>query len=269
MIETLTNAKGWRLVKRIVVASLFFIFLSACTLTTNNDINGKSEELMLKDIAYDNRSNYSNTVYIQEEESFEPYIVISKNYNNGVLLLREYLLDDEICFSAEKSYGSCGGYYPISNVDNYLTSVFLQKLPPELRQQVLETSIKVASLDSVSTGGRGVESVKRRVFLLSAKELGIKSFVASKEGNRLSYFNDSANWIAVNSSGDARNYWLRSAFLGDDIQAWVIACDGKYGGSRVSAPLALRPAFCLSSDTKIERKEGVVGNEAVYVLKMD
>jgi len=255
-------------VKKITCLCLLLALISACALTKNEKGNNenKTGDIMLKDITYNKRSNSSFTIYIKEDDSFEPYLVIDNNYSNGVLLLRKYLLDEEVIFNDQKSQGSNGGYYPASNVDTYLNTIYFSKLSSELQDIILDATISVSTLEGVGGGGSIIETenIQRKIFLLSATELNIKSGMASKEGIPLDYFNKTDNWIAVNKNGEARNYWLRSAYHWDDIQAWVIASDGTYGGASVSSTLAIRPAFCIPGNISI--KEENVNGESVYVI---
>jgi hypothetical protein len=220
---------------------------------------------MLKDISFSKNSEDPDdfTVYIQESDVLVPYLAISSDYEGGILLLRKYLLDETVPFSYEKSQGSSGGYYPASYVDGYLNGTFFERLAPELRELINNTAISVSTLEGVGSGGgdRGTEIVQRKIFLLSATELNIKSGMASSEGKALDYFKkvgsvavgeNGGGLVAIYENGEADAYWLRSAYHWDDIQAWSVGSDGTCGGSSVSLDLAIRPAFCLPGDTVID-----------------
>ncbi len=216
-------------------------------MTGNNDTSSYSPPKTIKDIAFDINKEYEFTVYIKEKDSYEPYLVIESKYDKGVLLLKKYLEGEDIFFNPQKSQGTRGGYYPKSNVDSYLNSEFKSRFSTTLQNKILDTTISVTTKDGVGSGGmkRDTENVQRKLFLLSATELNIRDGMACVEGKPLKYFKGEKNFIATNNKGDAMAYWLRTAYLWDDIQAWAIslAGSGAAGGVSVSSTLAVRPAF--------------------------
>ena len=221
-----------------VIIPMLLIFLSACEAHKDNILN--SQESI-------------KTVYVKENNNYEPYLVITDNYNGNMLLLRKYLCNEQIYFSGEKSHGSNGGYYPCSHIDNYLNTEFLSLFSHEMQEKIISSQIDVSALDSISGGGaiRNTEKISRKIFLLSATELNIKSGMALREGTPLKYFKDNKNVIAYTDDNTPQVQWLRSAYLWDDIQAWTIGCEGEYGGSSVSLEFYFRPAFCIDKNTNI------------------
>lgn len=252
-------------VKKIIVIGLFLLLLGISGCSKYRIDKGN---MTIKDIVYEKESDNSNeyTVFIGENGSLEPYIAIDDN-NSGVLLLRKYLLDIPIPYNTETSFGSKSGYYSESIVDNYLNKEYLLTLCHYTQGIIKDSSIKISTLKTVDSGGsiRKTESIERKAFVLSATELGIKSNMTSKENESLNYFKDNDNLIATYKDGVADAYWLRSAYLWDDHQAWAVGSDGRVGGSLVSFEYTLRPAFYLPRDTPIE-KEYLDGND-VYVIK--
>lgn len=248
----------------IILLCVSLGILSACSIIGNT---GKSK-MLIKDIAYkhqkQNESEY--TVYLQEKDSLEPYLVLTSDYNGSVLLMRKYVWDDLVYYSEEKSQGTRGGYYPASNVDKYLNTIFFSALSLELQNKILDTAISVVDFDSIGKGGGRVETeiIQRKIFLLSASEMNISSGMSATEGKRLNYFKNESRYIATYKNGIAEAYWLRSTYLWDDIQGWSIGSDGYYGGSSVSSEYALRPVFCLSCDTIICEKK--VDRKTIYVI---
>jgi hypothetical protein len=230
----------------------------------NSNTNAKT----IRDIAYEkNRDDPETyTIYIQEDDVFEPYFVVSDNYNGNCLLVRKFLVNENLVFSYEKSQGSYGGYYPDNEIDKYVNTVYFAKLSSTVQDKVLDTSIVVSTKDGVRSGsGIGkTENVKRKVFILSATELNIKSIMASAEGKPLAYFKNTENLVAYHNVDKAGDYWLRSSYHWDDIQAWMITYNGTCTGAAVSQKLSVRPAFCLQRDAVIQKEN--IGNKTVYVI---
>lgn len=248
----------------MVIISIFCFAPGCIQRADHNDNN-----FILKDIVYNkNNSDDDFTLYIKENDVYVPYIVISDDYGGGVLVVRKYLLDAHTHFNAQKSYGSAGGYYPNSHVDQYLTDVFLPQLSAAMQEAILQTPVEVSTVRTVTSGGAvgETETISRKVFLLSATEMNIKTGMAGREGKALSYFKNSKSYVVCTEDGQADAYWLRSAYLWDDIQAWVIGADGKYGGGSVSLSYSLRPAFCLSKDTRINTDTDVIPGKTVYTV---
>ncbi len=221
------------------------------------------------DIAYDVDSWHGYTVYLKEGKSYETYLVLVGDYDNGVLLLREHVLDEEVCFRDTKSYGSNGSYYPASDIDTYLNTTFYNSLPFELRQLILDTTIEVISLEGVDTAREITEQIKRKVFLLSAKEINARSRMANPEGSVISYFETTGSYIATNKDGKKRNYWLRSTYQVDDVHAWVVDYEGGRGPAAVSIILGVRPAFCIDKNTPIKKSSTQIEGKTVYFLDME
>jgi len=236
----------------------------------NNDGSSYSPPETIKDIAYDVNKEYEYTIYIKENESYEPYLVLDSKYDKGVLLLKKYLEGEDVCFNPHQSQGSRGGYYPESNVDVYLSTDFLSRFTTTFQNKILDTTISVTTIDGVGAAGRKreTESIQRKIFLLSATELNLKSILACVEGKPLAYFKGGKNYIATNKNGDAMAYWLRTAYLWSDIQAWSIGITGggAVGGDLVSTTLAVRPAFCIDGSTAIKETDGIIEGKKVYTL---
>lgn len=225
--------------------------------------------LSIRDISFDSNNDYENIVYIQEAESYEPYLVVSKDYKGGVLVLRQHLLDEDICYNDAGAEGALGGYYPDSNADSYLNSIFFSGLPSGTQKKILNTDIDVSAKESVAAGG-GVKktlNIERKIFLLSATELNIKSGMAVTEGSPLKYFQKIKSPAATTKNGEAKAQWLRSAYHREDIQAWSIGANGGYSGCAVLTGLAVRPAFCLDKNEKINAESNIVKGREVFVLQ--
>jgi len=251
-----------------MLSLLAFCIFSGCALN-GAEGNAKIGKAILSDISYDkNKKNPdAYTVYIQEDDLYKPYLVISGNYSGRCLVLRKDLLDEKLVFNNEKSQGSYGSYYLDSEIDTYINTIYFARLSAAMRNSISETSIKISTRENVRSGsGVGkTENIKRKIFLLSATEINVKSIMASNEGAPLSYFRNTDNLIAFRSDGEAGDYWLRSAYHWDDIQSWAVTYTGICTGFAVSEELHARPAFCLPSDSAI-RDESING-KSVYVIE--
>ena len=112
----------------------FKIFISLTVIWGVYALVQLNRQVTVKEIAFDNILSIINkldgyTVYLKEKGGYEPYLVLSKNYNGygNVLLLRKYLLDEERIFNEEKRWGA---YYEDSKIDSYLNTEFKQTLSP-------------------------------------------------------------------------------------------------------------------------------------------
>jgi hypothetical protein len=237
-----------------------------------------NKQLTIKDIAYDNVFSVVNklegyTVYLKENGEYEPYLVLSKNYNSegNVLLLRKYLLDEPRIYNENERFAA---YYENSKVDNFLNGEFLYSLG-ELRENIKTSNLEITDESSVGSAGDETTTIPRKVFLLSHEEMVAgSSGMAAKEGKKLLYFMGFHTYIATKKSGEAEIYWLRTPYTEHDTTVWEVRENGLLG----YAPLwdwstqslytyNIRPAFCLAKDTKLERKEGIEKGKKVFVLK--
>lgn len=220
---------------------------------------GKS---MLKELVYTKHMQQMGyTVYIQENGVLEPYLVLDKHYGQGILLLRQHTLNTSLPYSDKKANGSLGGYYGTSAIDTYLNTDFLSRFSENVLQSLVENKVSIADKETVTTRGdrKNTELISRKVFLLSLTEINSKSVLAYKEGKPLAYFKDNKK-----ATASMQNYWLRSAYLWDDIQAWTVLKDGGVSGAPVSVSLGVRQAFCLEGDLDI--KEESLGEYSRYVV---
>lgn len=64
------------------------------------------------------------------------------------------------------------------------------------------------------------------------------------------------------------SYWLRTAYLWDDVHAWSYSTEST-GEEAISSPLPLRPAFVLSPELIVLERNNNVKNTQVFVLEID
>ena len=225
--------------------------------------------LTINDLAYDVNKNLGFTVYVSENGKYEPYLVLTNDYDDNVLLLRKHVLQEPFRIKKDANWhGSRGSYYPKSEVDFFLNNSFLQVFAQSVLNIISETNVVVTTEKSLEGGGgfSETEIIKRKVFVLSVTEFGIKSGMANKEGKVLKYFKDSNSFIATNDVGEPQIYWTRTPYLVDDIKTWTVSYNGSCGSCPVQLEQRVRPAFCVSRNTLVTEQQDVIEGQNVYVL---
>jgi hypothetical protein len=256
----------------------FFLLCFLLMLTSSCSVALQPDKTELHQLVYGNRRQSPDeyTVYIQEDGVYEPYLVIDGNYGGGVLLLRKYLTEEAVAFCE----GQISQYYPVSDIDKYLNTMFIEKLAPALQEMILDTSICVATVDShlAGSGYKQTENIQRKVFLLSVTEMDVLKYGTSTvriEGEPLVFYKHGNPISATHKNGETNWYWLRSRYFsqGGLRKAWMIypppvigPNTTKWGGGSngINTPYPLRPAFCLSPDTPIEKMD--LDGEMVYIV---
>ena len=207
----------------------------------------KSNAVMtLRYVTYRNINPHENTVFILEDGIFVPYLVFEFD-SEQVLLLRKNLTQETVAYKDTNVFNMGGSYYPESDVDRFLNETYLNKYSDQLKSEMIEATIEVTSLETISVDRSIVQTeyISRKIFLLSATELGIRNAMAAKEGYKIDGLSEN---IASGSQ------WLRTAYLWDDVHAWAYS-EQSYGGESVSSKLSVRPAFILSANLSIVKGE--------------
>ena len=248
---------------RILCILAAISLLSACAESGGGSVLGN--------IAYKkkNQSPEEYTVYIQEDGIYQPYLVLTDNYNGNVLLLRERLLPGEFIMRDISSSGFKASYYPNTDIDFFLKNEFLDIFTPSVLDMIVESEIIVTNEEGLNDwhGNDVTETITRKVFLLSASELGIRSGMRHNEGKSLKYFRDIGGAGAVDDNGGVGVLWLRTPCLWSDIEMWVVNSNGLRGPCPVSKPQKIRPAFCLPIDAPITQE--YIDGKLVYVLEAE
>ncbi len=255
--------------KKIILTGALAVLVIICLIITYLLLRSPRN---IGDLAYSpfRPSPERHTVYILENDTYEPYLVLENNYNGsgGTLLLRQYLWEQD----KHIQYGEKGslGYYPDNLVEAYLHETYLPVLT-ELQNSVLVTPIEVASYESrMKSNLRTTEMIERQVFLLSVTELGVphrvNDLLSCIEGKPLRYYKGQKTFPATFKDGGQWEYWTRTATFSNTSSdmACMILYDGICTGNWAASAFAVRPAFCLSPDTPIERAE--VNGEKVYII---
>jgi hypothetical protein len=215
-------------------------------------------------MAYDVHPKRGYTVYVQEGETYAPYLVLTDSYGGHVLLLREYLLDELQIYNAN---GRDSAAYGDSEIDAFLSETFLSLLSPALQEKIVESDIVVTAPSALGVTGTETVRMTRKVFLLSYTEVGMPaSSVIPAEGEALAFFQTAERRIARFADGTAGSWWLRSADTWHDNVAIGVGPDASVGGGGVSTPSGVRPAFCVGREAAVVESEDVLPGQKVYVL---
>ncbi len=232
----------------------------------------KEYKKTIDSIAYDTNSKEECLVYIQESQVFEPYIVISSNYDGNVLLLRKYLLADTMPFNENDKHMwasyEYGGYYEDSSIDKYLNAEFFDTLEQSVKDSIVSSNIVITDKSSLGVTGDATTTISRKVFLLSLKELnGPESRASVSEGNTLKYFEDDYSRRVANlPNGEKCAYWTRTPETWDTYNVFTIG-NNAIGSGGADIDSGIRPAFCMEKTTALIQSTDIVSGQTVYVIE--
>ena len=222
----------------------------------------------LNDLAYTVDKWNGNTVYIREEAAgYQPYLVVDNDYNGdgNVLLLRKYVLDE---WKTYHIYYQQTAYYENSNLDDYLSNVYLNTLPEELRASIVQSRIEIIAMSAYQGENSDTVQIERKAFLLSYTEMARRGSGYIHEGKPLKYFKDDFTRMkTTDENGKESGWWLRTPSMAGDTVAIAVGSDGRVGFAAVDNYIGVRPAFCLPRDVGIEESKEAVPGERVYVIK--
>jgi len=248
--------------------------------------------MLLRQIAYDSLGRtFSNPddirVYIREKGIWQPFLVLTANYmgSDRVLLLRMHIMDESIEFLSPETHELRTStnrrgiqYYPNSDIDIWLNTEYINSFSQSIKENILTTEIVVwdGQRHEEPLGfwhQRGTEIVEKRVFLLSAAEVGAPvSRNDPVDGQFLAYFKRNDRLVTT-QKGEIAAWWLRSVYstvIGNTV-AIIGGLDGESFAFHTvnynpftNLP-GMRPAFTLPSDTNIELYAIGVGGK-VYVI---
>lgn len=212
-------------------------------------------------------------VYIEEQEGYTPYLVLSDNYDGKVLLLREQVLPELMPYKEHSDlwgHYEYGSYYEQSSLDAYLNQEFLERLVEPVRSCIADTSIEVTDLTAYDEWNYATHMIERKVFLLSTVEMGVKGldgYTTATEGEALACFTNKEMVvkIAYDSEGNVCPYWTRTPALCEGCMVMVIG--NKVGFLPADQSYGVHPAFCMPTDTAVRHSDKVIEGESVYIVE--
>ncbi|MCM1553673.1 MAG: DUF6273 domain-containing protein [Butyrivibrio sp.] len=274
--------------KKIIIAAILIAVISITLVDIALSVwyNREEEHTTLENIAYD-KSKRMTVVYIKEDNEYAPYMVLESNYGGNVLLLRQYLLPEEMPYKPSKhpsehsalsggwAYYEYGSYYEESSIDEFLNTDFLNVFSPNVQEAIVDSAIEVTDKASYSGPNRAsvTHRIDRKIFLLSSVELGDYFSVGhcmTKEGTALKYFEDASHSVrrACKASGEGWPYWTRTPWIWETCEVNVIGVE-KTSSAPADKLLGVRPAFCLGKDTTVHKDSSIIEGQSVYVLDLE
>lgn len=240
----------------------------------------REDKQTVSELAFNENIFCDNTVYIKENNYITPYIVLTSNYNNSgnTLVIRKYVLNTEYILNEgngiddieskrkTNKYKDCTtSYYPNTVIDKILNEdSYIRRF--EIDDMIIPSEFEVTNEKLDET-----EKIERRIFLLSAKELGKqKQYVTLNEGNTLSYFlfkpTEAISKILTSKldangndylAEDKVNSWTRSRNITvRQILGTVINKDGDIETYDVNHNSAyIRPAFCIPGNAVLSKSK--------------
>ncbi len=187
-------------------------------------------------------------VRIKENDAWQDYVVAQQGYpqrvGGGTLLLRRDIAGRRTMSSTMQNE------YDNSMADTWLLGAFL----PTLDSAV---SAKIPTCQIPYTGGGEHASgyLERKVFLLSATEVGGVEEGMGKEGTRLDLFQTNT-WRISNFQGSPYLWATRSPDTTTTNQFWMVNETGAFASKTVFTTCGMRPAFTLPGDEFVVDMEG-------------
>lgn len=225
--------------KRLMWCLLVFCtipFLTACTTKryTNKEVKRTAITSKIGERAY-NVTYKKLSVAIKEGNNYAFYNIISNNYHGKTLLVRSSPLANKKSMSVQTGYLN-------SEVDSYLNSEYLDSLG-EVSKLIVPTSINVFN----PSKSNGNDTVERKIFLLSASEMGL-----FKDTGILEFFAIKEHVISYQYPGIPLNptsSWLRnSRVINNRVSSLYVTETGELASEDSNELHSVRPAFCVDSD---------------------
>ena len=210
----------------------------------NNLLNG-SFNLHLKDLAYTENSFYDNIVYINQNGVLTPFLILTFDGNN-CLLLSKYLLEISMPFNNKLN----NNYeYFESDIDYFLNNNYYNSFNNFIRSKIIDYDIHDFNL--IPNNENNI-NLKRYIFLLSSNDINNTPALDSVYYKQpLFFYNYVDNRIGSFKSGYIYRWWLRSSnkyFLNHKL---YISEYGSIESAEVIEHLGIRPAFYLPGDMQI------------------
>lgn len=228
----------------------------------------RPSQAKIKNIAYDVAPASGYTVYIKEQGIYQPFLVLTARYHGDVLLLRQHVMKTYRETNDEKTYTS---YYADSEIDQYLNGEYLRELSG-IQQQIVDSKIKIVAKESLEINGMKVDTIGRKVFLLSISEVGYGKAIdfIPNEGTPLDYFDAGSKRCGVTTDDGKMASWvLRTPYTTYQMAVCILDGKGEMGIRNAWDKSGVRPAFCVSPDAKISLSKAAVSGKSVYIMDSD
>lgn len=201
------------------------------------------------------------SVYLSEGGEYVEYLIVSRDYGGGILLLRRELMPELMPISDHFAG------YDSSSIDKYLSGEFIELFPKETQEKMMYAEVETASDEALYTLGEQTHIIKRRAFLLSYREVSYsKLYMAPDEGEPLSCFTSDASRIAYRG-GSPCSWWLRTPYTNYDSVTWCVGGDGVKTDVSSNINNGIRPAICFSGDVRFVQSTEAVPGKSVLVIE--
>lgn len=186
--------------------------ISGCSETSNN----YTEEVEIGDLV-------GESVNIIEGTESVPYIVLTNNYGGNTLVLRKNLLDEDMRMT--NYYAKYEG----SEIDSFLNEDFLNSIDENIRNIISDSDVEITA-DDYYRNSVTAKTIKRKIFLLSYKELDINyNYHVGNEGEALINLRSAKNRIAAKVNKDPSSWWLRSVDTLYENCFYAVGSQGEVG----------------------------------------
>ena len=185
-----------------------------------------------------------------------PYESLYDNSCNGAWVMMKDLY-------TTKAIGSTNTY-STSSINTYLNGEFLNKFDIGVQNTIVQVKVPYCSDPSNRVVKSGAEGAPAKVFLLSAREIGLlpTDFSSSTmDGSKLDYFvtGSAGNSKRIaNYNGAATIWWTRSVATGNLYNEWFVFESGWFGNTSTNEAHGIRPAFILPFDTQVDFQGNIV-----------
>ena len=173
-----------------------------------------------------------------------PGAMYDDSCNGAWLLMKESISSSQWNTNGSNSYNG-------STANNYLNSEFLNLLESSIKDVIKQVKIPYRMNGGYGSDQSGANGLSCKSFLLSAHEVGVSLSYASREGNKLDYFDwnngeDSKRIVYLDNS--VAGWWLRSSDNDDGQGVMYIGTNGIPSSMYANYGSSFRPAFILPSD---------------------
>lgn len=213
----------------------------------------------IKELSYDKKKS-NNTIYVLEDNTYTPFIVLTNNYYGNTLLLRKNVLIEPMRINDYYSY------YENCEIDIYLNSTYFDQLT-EIKDSIVESNILITDEEAIGLSASTTKSIARHIFLLSFNEVDLNGI--PNEGTAIEYFKDEDNRLAYSDDNSLLSWWLRTPDTWALSSTYTIGKNNKIGSSNSSDPNGVRPAFCVLPSLAIETSDDIIPNETVYIISKE